>query len=113
MPVGLKKRLSKDIAIVSVNERKSAELNRHYRGKNKPANVLSFRYGPEYGEIIICSEVIRRDAKKAGRPYRLEVKRMIAHGLLHLAGLHHEQSKQLRKRFEKLEQKIARQMTKN
>ncbi|MFY9461611.1 MAG: rRNA maturation RNase YbeY [Candidatus Sungiibacteriota bacterium] len=113
LPSGLKKRLPKDIAIVPVNERKSAELNRRYRGKNRPTNVLSFRYGPEYGEILLCPAVIRREAKASGNSYRCQMLWMILHGTIHLAGLHHEKSAQARKKFENLEQKLFQKITNN
>lgn len=106
IPKRVRARLPQKIKVIAVSRKKSEKLNRRYRGKRKAANVLSFRYGPEYGEIIICPEVIRRDAKKAGRPYSLEAKLMVAHGLLHLAGLHHEKSAKNRKKFEKIERKL-------
>jgi probable rRNA maturation factor len=110
IPKRVRAYLPQKIKVIAVSRKKSEQLNRRYRWKRKAANVLSFRYGPEYGEIIICPEVIRRDAKKAGRPYRLEAKLMIAHGLLHLAGLHHEKSKTKQKRFEQLEQRILKKV---
>lgn len=108
IPKRVRARLPQKIKVIAVSRKKSEKLNRCYRGKRKAANVLSFRYGPEYGEIIICPEVIRRDAKKAGRPYRLEAKLMVAHGLLHLAGLHHEKSPRDAKRFEAIERKLKK-----
>lgn len=110
LPVALQRRLPKKVIVIRVTEQESKVLNHKYRRKRKAANILSFRYGPEYGELIICPEVIRRDAKKSGRPYRLEVKLMIAHGLLHLAGLHHEKSAKNRKKFEELESKLLAKM---
>ena len=110
IPKRVRAYLPQKIKVIAVSRKKSEQLNRRYRGKRKAANVLSFRYDPEYAELIICPEVIRRDAKKAGRPYRLEVKRMIAHGLLHLADLHHEESMPARKKFEQLERKILIQL---
>lgn len=106
LPKGIRRRLPKNINVVVVSAKESQKLNQRYRGKRKAANVLSFRYSPEYGEIIVCPEVIRRDAKKAGQPYRRETKSMLAHGLLHLAGLHHEKSPKARKKFEQVERKI-------
>lgn len=108
MPVGLKKRLPKAIVIVPVNKKKSAEINRRYRGKNKPANILSFSYGRDYGEILICPALIRREAKEQGHSYRFQRTWMILHGLLHLAGLDHEKSSKERKRFEKLENRLLK-----
>ena len=93
-----------------VNEKKASELNRRYRGKNKPADVLSFRYGSDYGEILLCPVVIRREAKKQGNSYRHQMLWMILHGIIHLAGLHHEKSKGAERRIAKLEKKILKKI---
>jgi probable rRNA maturation factor len=89
-----------------VPEKESASLNRAYRGKNKPANVLSFRYGKEYGEIIVCPAVIRREAQEQKRAFQYQMTWMILHGMIHLSGLHHEASAAAAKRVERLEQSI-------
>ncbi len=111
LPRPLQKRLPAEIRVVEVSKKESWRLNWIYRGKNKPANVLSFRYGPDYSEIIICPSVIRKEAKKYGNSYRYQLRWMIAHGLLHLAGLHHERSPKARKKFEQIEQKILKRTT--
>ena len=48
-----------DLSLVFVSESKSKELNRTYRKKNKPANVLSFPYSKKEGEIFICVPVLK------------------------------------------------------
>lgn len=112
-----RRKLPCEIKVVGASLAESRRLNRVYLKKNKPANVLSFRYWPDvstrgreakegYGEIIVCPQVIRRDAKKHGNSYQYQLRWMILHGLLHLAGLNHEKSSKERKRFEKLEQKL-------
>ena len=94
------------IAVISLSVQKSRELNRIYRKKNKSANVLSFRYDSQYGEILVCAQIIRREARTRGNLYARQMTWMVAHGMLHLAGLHHEEYKSVAKRVEKLEQQI-------
>lgn len=108
IPAAVRRKLPKKISIISIGERQAATLNRRYRKKNPPANVLSFRYGPDYGEIVLCPSVIRSEAKKQGNSYSFQKKWMIIHGFLHLAGVHHEKSRQAQRRFERLEQKLLK-----
>ena len=75
------------IAFVSVE--KSRELNKKYRRKDKPTNVLSFPYRKNEGEILLCKEVIRKEAKKLGRSYGEFLKFLVIHGMLHLKGMQH------------------------
>ncbi len=106
LPPAIKKRLPKEIVVIAVSPRESLKLNRRYRHKRKPANVLSFLYGRDYGEIIICPSVIAQDAKKQGNAQIFQMTWMVAHGMLHLAGMHHERSHATAKKVEKIEQRI-------
>lgn len=108
LPRYLKRRLPKDIVLISINSVESRKLNRLYRYKNKAANVLSFRYSPDYGEILVCPEIIRKEAKSQGNSYKYQMTWMIMHGMLHLAGIHHEKSRVIAGGVERLEQKILR-----
>lgn len=100
------KKLPRRVTAVEVQEKEATRLNLVYRNKNKPANVLSFRYGPKYGEIIVCPAVIRREARAAGRPFNQQMTWMIMHGMIHLAGVHHEESATMAKKVEKTEARI-------
>lgn len=92
-PRGIRARLPRVIRVIPVSSLRSRVLNRDYRGRSKETNVLSFRYGSEYGEIIICPEVIRREARAAGRDTRFQTARMVLHAMVHLSGIHHEESR--------------------
>jgi probable rRNA maturation factor len=105
-PVNFKKRLPREVALIHIGEKESKRLNRVYRKKNKPANVLSFRYSSQYGEILVCPAVIRQEAKKAKISYTRQMTRMVIHGMVHLSGLHHEKSREAAKKFDRLEQKM-------
>lgn len=71
------------------------DLNRTWRGKDKPTNVLSFPAGPEsdgfLGDIAIAFETCRREAAADGIAFRDHAAHLIVHGLLHLAGCDHEE----------------------
>lgn len=77
------------------------QLNKTYRGKDKPTNVLSFptdpadptlALQPQYplGDIIFAHETVQREAADAGRPYHHHLQHLTIHGLLHLLGYDHE-----------------------
>lgn len=107
-PVTIQNKLPAQIAVVSVSARESLELNCRYRKKCKPANVLSFLYDKEYGEIIVCPGLIRAEAKEQGHSFKYQMTWMIIHGMLHLAGVHHEQSVAVAKRAARLEEDVLR-----
>ena len=73
-------------------------LNSQFRGKNKPTDVLSFPAQSIHsngkkafaGEIAISSEIAAQSAARLGHPVALEVKILVLHGILHLAGFDHE-----------------------
>lgn len=92
------KNITLDIRIVS--EIESQALNRDYRGKDKPTNVLSFpaELPPELiaeldevplGDLAICAEVVAREAVEQGKPLLAHWAHMTVHGVLHLLGHDH------------------------
>ncbi len=83
----LGKRYSLSVALVSEKESKS--INRRFRGKNEPANVLSFALSDHSGEIILCPERIKKETRKFGRNYPSLFRFMVIHGMLHLKGMRH------------------------
>lgn len=105
-PKYLQKKLPRKVALIEISKKTSQELNRRYRKKNKPTNVLSFRYGSEYGEILVCPDVIKKEAKAQGNTYKYQMTWMAVHGMMHLGGIHHEGGGAAAKKFEKLEGRI-------
>jgi len=103
----LKEEKSKEfsLSVAIVGSRRSRQLNLQYRGKDKPANVLSF---PEsefgLGEVVICPEQVKKDAKEYGMIFERALAWMLIHGILHLLDYDHEKSEPLAKRMEKREQ---------
>ena len=71
------------------------ELNRAFRGKNKPTDVLSFPAGENVngiaGDLAVSVETAARQAAEHGHTLEEELRILMLHGLLHLAGLDHEQ----------------------
>ena len=73
-------------------------LNLRFRGKNKPTDVLSFPplqagekgKGAFAGEIAISADIAAQNASRLGHPTKEEVKVLVLHGILHLAGMDHE-----------------------
>lgn len=111
-PRYIQKQLPKEVTVISISAKESQRLNRLYRKKNKPTNVLSFRYGPEYGEILLCPEIIRQEARKQGNAQKYQMTWMVAHGMMHLGGAHHEYGRTMAKKFEWLEERILKKMSK-
>lgn len=75
-------------------------LNRDYRDKDKPTNVLSFpsELPPELaaqidetelGDIIICADVVAAEASEQGKALNAHWAHMVVHGMLHLQGYDH------------------------
>jgi probable rRNA maturation factor len=86
-----------ELSVALVDDETIHELNRTYRRKNKPTDVLSFPQiepVPEkvtglLGDVILSIETARRQAKKHRRPLLSELTMLLGHGLLHLLGHDH------------------------
>ncbi|HSM87935.1 MAG TPA: rRNA maturation RNase YbeY [Candidatus Limnocylindrales bacterium] len=82
-------RLRGEIAVLITRRRRIQELNRRFRRKDKPTDVLSFPR-EDGGDIAICAEIARENARRYGHALREELKILVLHGMLHLAGYDHE-----------------------
>lgn len=70
-------------------------LNRRFRGKDQPTDVLSFPPGPCFvnglaGDIAISADIAKQNARRLGHSAAQEVKILALHGVLHLVGYDHE-----------------------
>lgn len=93
---------SYDLSIVFVGDARSRTLNRTYRLKDKPTNVLSFPLSKQSGEIYLNVPLAVREANRFGETPRRHACFLFVHGLLHLKGLDHG------KRMEHLEQQLMK-----
>ncbi len=78
-----------ELSLVFVGEQTSKKLNRTYRDKNKPTNILSFSIDKNSGEVFITPKVAEKQYKKFGKTYDHFVAFLFIHGLLHLIGMEH------------------------
>ncbi len=77
------------LSVAFVDENKSQEINKKYRKKNKPTNVLSFALRENAGELVLCKSVVKKEAKKLGRKESDWLIFLVIHGMLHLKGMQH------------------------
>ena len=93
-----------DLSVVLLKESKMRELNRTYRGKDNPTNVLSFPSEElGLGELVLCPAVIRKDAVKYGITFKAELIRIFIHGMMHLLGYDHEKDADFKRMSQKEE----------
>jgi probable rRNA maturation factor len=90
--------LKGNVNVLVTSGAKMKSLNRRFRGKDKPTDVLSFPAGPDdgnqlAGEIAISSEIASKNARLLGHHPAEEIKILVLHGLLHLRGFDHERDK--------------------
>ena len=85
-----------EITVRIVDEAESHELNLNYRGKDRPTNVLSFPFEcpdevelPLLGDLVICRQVVEREAQEQDKPLMAHWAHMVVHGSLHLLGYDH------------------------
>ena len=85
-----------EVVIALVSDRRIQSLNREFRRKDQPTDVLSFpadqvpAVTAALGDIVIATGVARRQARQARHSYASELKVLALHGLLHLIGYDHD-----------------------
>ena len=88
--------VSGSVSVLFCNDSFIQDLNRDYRGKDKPTDVLSFAMGddegdaPSLGDIVISLETAARQHERYGTTYPEEIVRLLVHGVHHLLGFDHE-----------------------
>ena len=76
-----------------VGQAEGRALNRDFRGRNRPTNVLSFVLNerpPLEGDIALCAPVIAREAHDQGKSLAAHYAHLVVHGVLHLQGYDHD-----------------------
>lgn len=105
-----------ELSIVLVSDAQIKRLNKLYRNKDKPTDVLSFPIGEKVngwlilGDIVISVDTARRQAKEFGYSLEEELKRLLVHGLVHLLGYDHELGGEEEKKFFELEEFVLREL---
>lgn len=100
--LGQQKIRAGEVCIRIVSEKESAQLNKQYRHKSGPTNVLSFPLqgmpgeGPLLGDIVICAALVNREAREQGKTRAAHWAHLVVHGSLHLLGFDHIKSQEAR-----------------
>ncbi len=84
-----------EITVRIEGEAEAQRLNRLYRNKNYPTNVLTFDYAQEpvvMADLVLCAEVVAREAAEQGKSLEAHYAHLIIHGTLHAQGYDHEGS---------------------
>mgnify|MGYP001814024653 CR=1 FL=1 len=105
-----------ELSILLCDDPTIRELNRQYRRKDKPTDVLAFpmHEGPEpsphpnlLGDVVISVPTATRQTREGDRPIIAEVTFLLAHGLLHLIGYDHATKREEREMNAQTERLIA------
>jgi probable rRNA maturation factor len=87
------------ISIALISDREMRALNRRWRGKDGATDVLSFPLGERgaLGDVAISLDTAKRQAREGGWPLSVELRRLLAHGILHCRGYDHERREDARR----------------
>jgi len=116
-----------ELNLLITDDARIREINREYRKKDKPTDVLSFpqftpaevrgkkkpedTFNPYLGDLVISSDTTLKQAKRFGVTPREELVRLVVHGVLHLCGYDHEkvpprEAQRMRRRERQIRAKI-------
>ena len=86
------------ISVSITNDKEMKKLNKKYMGRDYPTDVLSFEIkekqedGSFYlGDIVVNKDQAKRQAGEYGNDFEEEISELVAHGVLHLLGVHHSE----------------------
>jgi probable rRNA maturation factor len=108
-----------ELSVSLVGDAEIRRLNRRYRGKDRPTDVLSFslregEFGDvatSIGDVVISLETAKRQALENGFTLHEEVDRLLVHGILHLAGYDHEVSPREERRMKRKASEMLRRIS--
>jgi len=106
---------SESVTVELISDAAMARLNQSFRNKRGPTDVLSFpangarpNRGTQYvGDIAISPETARRNARRFSRTLPVEMRILILHGMIHLAGFDHEND---HGEMDRLERRLRRRL---
>jgi len=93
------------ITLRIVGRKEGLLLNRKFRGKGAPTNVLTFHTG----DVVLCHPVIRQEARQQGKSLAAHYAHLVVHGALHFRGYDHEKKRDAA-RMEAREIRILRRL---
>jgi probable rRNA maturation factor len=102
-----------EVSLLLTSDAEVRVLNAHWRGQDKPTNVLSFpapagrplAESPTLGDIALAFETLAREAGESGVPLADHYRHLVAHGFLHLIGYDHQTDEEA-ERMEALERRV-------
>ncbi len=95
------RRARAELTVRVVGEAEGRDLNRRYRGQDRPTNVLSFPFDAPpgidaadpihdlLGDLVICADLVRQEAQEQGTPVVAHWAHLVVHGVLHLLDYDH------------------------
>ena len=97
-----------ELSIALTNDPGIQDLNRTWRKKDSPTDVLSFPQDTEglLGDLVISLETARRQAERHGHELQDELRILMVHGFLHLCGYDHEESREAHEEMAEKEQEF-------
>jgi len=93
------------ISLRIVGRKEGLFLNRKFRGKGEPTNVLTFHTG----DVVLCHPVICKEARQQGKSLAAHYAHLVVHGALHSRGYDHERKRDAA-RMERAEIRILRRL---
>jgi len=111
-----------EISLVLTDDDEIHQLNKNFRGVDKPTNVLSFPMQEGdfcdinpglLGDVVISCETARKEAKEAGISLSERLSQLLIHGILHLVGFDHEIDNDAAEKMEEKSLELLRKLEKN
>ncbi|MDY0163026.1 rRNA maturation RNase YbeY [Desulfobotulus sp.] len=111
-----------ELSVLFVDDAHMREINRDYRQKDAPTNVLAFamnegefgHINPELlGDVVISTETALREAAEWKMDPQVRITQLLVHGVLHLFGYDHEESPEAEERMEAKSTELVRMLEKN
>ena len=95
-------KVKKNIEVAFVKKKEIKALNKKYRRKDKATDVLSFgTIDDVLPQIVICIEIVKKNAKEDNIPFKQELSKVLIHGILHLMGMNHVKTKEAEEMLQK------------
>lgn len=101
-----------ELSVLLADDATVQELNRTWRGKDKPTNVLSFPAAPQpahpgiaqpLGDVVLAYDTLLRESEEQSKPLADHLAHLLVHGILHLLGQDHETGEAQAQAMEALE----------